>query len=129
MLRIQARRAKENSPWRKPWETARHTKPRHGAKDCGGAIFRPLRGLWGTRPIPMAHAMGYSLSPYGLEKRPCVLATLGLPHIHSESAIPQLSCPTPVLPALSWRSVAPRYNRLLHFETHLGGLSPLARIA
>src|ERR1017187_5676669 len=93
-LRIQARRAEENSPWRKPWETARRTKPRHGAKDCGGAIFRPLRGLWGTHPIPMAHAMGYFLSPCGLEKRPCVLATHELPRIPSESAIP-LSCPTP----------------------------------
>ena len=53
----------------------------------------------------MAHAMGYSLSPYGLEKRPCVLATLGLPHIHSESAIPQLSCPTPT-PDRRWLSAA-----------------------
>jgi len=76
-------------------ETARSTKPRHGAKDRSVAIFRPLRGLCGTRPIPMARAMGYFLSPCGLEKRPCVLATHGLPRIPSESAIPLLSRPTP----------------------------------
>src|ERR1017187_5445595 len=58
-------------------ETARSTKPRHGAKDRAAAIFRPLRGLCGTRPIPMARAMGYFLSPCGLENRSCVLATHG----------------------------------------------------
>src|ERR1017187_7837269 len=68
-------------------ETARSTKPRHGAKDRAAAIFRPPTGLCGTRPIPMARAMGYFLSPCGLEKRPCVLATYGLPRIPSESAI------------------------------------------
>src|ERR1035437_5828106 len=46
-------------------ETARSTKPRHGAKDRSVAIFRPLRGLCGTRPIPMARPWAIFFRPAG----------------------------------------------------------------
>src|SRR5208337_3957282 len=63
MLRIEARRAAEHSPWREPWENGARGKPRQGAEDLGAAIFRPLPGLYQLGGGPMAHAMGYALSP------------------------------------------------------------------
>ena len=56
-------RAEENSPRREPWGSREIAKPRHGAKDRGGAVFRPLPGLFQARLIPTARAMGYFLAP------------------------------------------------------------------
>src|ERR1017187_4756361 len=44
-------------------ETARSTKPRHGAKDRAAAIFRPLRGS-------VAHALSPWLAPWAIFFRP-----------------------------------------------------------
>src|ERR1019366_4202065 len=70
----------------------------HEAPARGERLWRrylpPPAGALGHTPHPPGHAIGSILSPCGLEKRPCVLATHELPRIPSESAIP-LSCPTP----------------------------------
>src|ERR1039458_4932404 len=64
----------------KPWGNCEiHEAPARGERPRRRHLPPPT-GLCGTRPIPMARAMGYFLSPCGLEKRPCVLATYGLPH-------------------------------------------------
>ena len=60
-------RAEENSPRREPWGSCEIAKPRHGAEDCDGAIFRPLPGAFRSPLIPTAYAVGYYLSPFGLE--------------------------------------------------------------
>ena len=63
MLRIEARRAAEHSPWRQPWGNGARGKPRQGAEDAGAAIFRPVPRLYQPGGGPRAHAMGCSLPP------------------------------------------------------------------
>src|ERR1017187_3459733 len=55
--------AKANSPRREPWENCDvHQAPARG-ESRGSALFRPLRGLFRSRLVPTACAVGYWLSP------------------------------------------------------------------
>ena len=72
MLRIELVRAEENSPRREPWGSCEIAKPRHGAEDCGGAIFRPLPG---ALPLtPHSHGLRRGLLSFALRAGEIVLA-------------------------------------------------------
>src|ERR1035438_8917831 len=74
-------------------EAARFTKPRHGAKDRGSAVFRPLPGALGHTSHP--HGSRHGLLSFALRagKAPRVFATHGFPRVPSESAIALLPRP------------------------------------
>src|SRR5271157_2389148 len=62
-------RAEDNSPRREPWGSeAEHAQPCKGVRTCRTPA--PRSGAGGSfRLLPMAHAMGYFLSPCGLDDR------------------------------------------------------------
>src|ERR1035437_6790420 len=88
-------RAEGNSPRREPWGNSEFAKPRHGATNRGGDIFRPLPGALPRTPHSHGSRRWATIfRPYGLEKRPCVVATQ-IPANSPESAIPPLPSRAP----------------------------------
>src|ERR1019366_7238960 len=75
VLRIELVRAEENSPRREPWGSCEIAKPRHGAEDCEGAVFRPLPG---ALPLtPHSHGLRRGLLSFALRAGECPCALPG----------------------------------------------------
>jgi len=71
-------------------------KPRNGAEQRGGAMFRPLGDFLAHVPFPwLTSRHGLSSSARGLRNPPCVADTHRSPRISSESAISPLSSRAP----------------------------------
>src|ERR1017187_10935215 len=69
----------------------RARKAPDGAEDDGAAIFRPVPGLREPGDLPMAHAMGYSLSLL----RASIRSIYGIPVLLSRTRINERSCTLP----------------------------------
>src|ERR1017187_5127182 len=76
-----------------------------GAEDDGAAIFRPVPGLREPGDLPMAHAMGYSLSLL----RASIRSIYGIPVLLSRTRINERSCPLPPRRAERCRSYELRF--------------------
>src|ERR1039458_8780923 len=102
---LQPDRTTENSPWREPWEKGARGKPRMGRKTTAPRSFAPCRGLREPGDLPMAHAMGYSLSLL----RASIRSIYGIPVLLSRTRINERSCPLPPRRAERCRSYELRF--------------------